>query len=341
MLKNEANIEEMTLWIIKWQIFLSRLFHSKLLASAFIFYIPIMITGYILQVKYDYEIFSRGVLIALLWIAIAPLLIQNALNLINTFFYTNKHVFQNQEEFETLRNNEIKRFQSSRYLLFGLLWSIMISVVILYSTYSNAPFLIQFWAFISFFILFFVSSIGFYGVYVLITMMRNICAADILFNPFHPDKFGGISDFGRYTVKGSIYFSSGALVFPLAFEIVANICNESNFVTIVIWYLVGIFILTMFASFLIPLLQIKKFTDVKRRHIILNSRDKLNKMVTEFNRNKNLDIKQGIEITMYYYFDYKELLEMKRYPWDSKILIEFSLSFIIPIGVVILQLFFR
>ncbi len=341
MLKNEDNRKEVTLWIIRWQNFLSRLFHSKLLASVFTFYVPIIITGYIFQVKYGYKIFSRGVFIALLWIAFAPLLIQNVLKLINTFFYTHKHIFRNQGELETLRNNEIKRIQSSRYLLFGLPWGIIISAVILYSSYNDAPFLIQFWAGISFFILFFVSSIGFYGIYVLITMMRNICAADILFNPFHPDKFGGISDFGRFAVKGALYFSSGALVFPLAFEIIANISNGSNFLTIAIYCLAGFFTSMMFASFLIPILQIKKFVDPKKEHIILDSRDKLDKMIAEFKKGKDLDIKQGVEILMYYYFNHSKLLEIKDYPWDFRVLIEFGLSFFIPIGVAILQIFFR
>ena len=292
-----------------------------------------MIAGYIFQVKYGYGIFSRGVLIALLWIAIVPLLIQNALKLVITFFYTHKHVFRNQGEWETLRNNEIKRIQSSRYLLFGLPWGIITSAVILYSIYNNAPFPIQFWAGISFFILFFISSIGFYGVYVLITMMHNICTADILFNPFHPDKFGGISDFGRFSVKVSLYFSSGALVFPLAFEIIANISNGSNFAAIAIYCLAGFFAFTLFASFLIPILQIKKFVDPEKERIILNSRDKLEKMIAELKKSKDLDIKQGVEILIYYYFNHSKLLEIKDYPWDFRILLEFSLSFIIPIGV--------
>jgi hypothetical protein len=51
-------------------------------------------------------------------------------------------------------------------------------------------------------------------------------------------------------------------------------------------------------------------------------------------------MKKGIEIAMHYYFTYSKLLEIKNYPFDSRVLLEFALSFIIPVGVAILQIFF-
>jgi len=335
---NAGDDLEPKLWIIKWQAFLSKPLHSDLLASMFMFYLPIMITGCLFQAQYQYRIFSNGVLLALLWIAIAPLLIHDALKSISSFFTEHKHVFRNPEEWSTLHAHEIERFQSSRYMLFGLPWAIATSVAVLYSIFRTAPLPIQVWAAVSFFLLFFLSSIGFYGVYVLITLFQNVCAADVLFDPFHPDKFGGISDFGRFAVRGTLYFSSGALVFPLAFEAIAAVSNGSDPLLMGIYFLVGFFIFALFACFLIPVFQIKKLVDPEKDRIIVASWAELNRMIAAFREKDTLDLKQGADILLYYYFHHMKLLEIKDYPWDFRVLLEFGLSFAVPIGVAILQI---
>jgi hypothetical protein len=319
VLENGYYGNEVTLWIIRWQNLLSKLLHSKLLASVFMFYIPIMVTGYILQENYDYKIFSNGIIIALLWIAIAPFVIQNALQHVITFFYTHKHVFQNQEEWGTLYRNEIKRIKSSRYLVFCLPWGIITSLVFLCCAFTEAPLLIQFWVTGSFFILFFVSSIGFYGVYVLITMIQNICTADIIFNPFHPDKFGGISDFGDFAVRIALYFSSGALVLPLVYEVVENIAIEYNSLSIVIYFFAGFFIVVMLAAFFVPILEIKKLADYAKERIMVESRNKLDKMTADFKKSDDFNLKQFIEKLLYYHLNHSKLSELKNYPWDFRV----------------------
>ena len=337
MLENVNYDGKATLWIIKLQLFFSKIFFSKLIASAFIFYMPIMIVGYILQKICDYKIFSNSIIIALLWIAIAPFLIQDAFEHINLFFCKHKHIFQNLDEWESLYKKEITYIQSSRYLFFGLPWGILGSLVVIFTTFDNAPVSIQLWMGVSFFILFFVSSFGFYGVYVLVTMMQDICSADLKFNPFHPDNFGGISDLGRFSVKIALYFSSCAFVFPLAFEIISKISNGEVSLVVLTYLLFGLVIFALIASFLIPILEIKKFADAQKELILLESRNELDKMIENFKKNQDLNIKQCIEIIMYYNFNYSKLMELKVYPLDFRVLVEFGASFIIPICVVILQ----
>lgn len=142
-------------------------------------------------------------------------------------------------------------------------------------------------------------------------------------------------------MRVSLYFSPGALVFPLAFEIIDKMNNGPNLLHVSIYLLAGSFLFVMFASFLIPIFQIKNFVDPVKEKIILEARSELDKMVNEFKVNQDFDIKQGFEILMHYCFHYSKLLELKNYPWNLRVLLEYSFSFLIPIAVAILQIFFK
>lgn len=340
-MQDKSQKRELLLWIIRWQDFLSKCFRSKILASISMFYIPIMAVGLILEEKYDYKILSYGVVVSLIWIAIAPFLIQNALDYVYDYFNTHKGLFRRQEDWEAFLGAEARRFQSSKYLFFGLPWATVTSGVVVFSEFNSAPLLIQVWAGVSFFIVFLVSSIGFYAVYILLKMMGRILPESISFNPYHPDKFGGISEFGRFSVKISLYYSTGALAFPLAFEIINKMSSGTNFLHVTVYLLVGFFLFVMFVSFLVPIFQIKNFVDPIKEKLILDARFELDKMVNEFKTSQDSNIKQGLDILMHYYFNYSKLLELKDYPWDFRVLIEYSFSFVIPLAVAILQIFFK
>lgn len=338
---SNINKPEVTLWILKWQYSLSKFFRLKIIASLFMFYIPIIITGLILQKFYNYQIFSLNIHVALLWIGIGPYLIENGFIYLNDFFNKKKNIFLNADEWKALYFNEMKRIQTSKYLFqFGLPWGIITSIVFSYCLYNNAPIIIQFWSIISFFILFFVSSIGFVGILFLISVLNNIFMSEIYFNPFHPDKLGGFSDFSSFSVKISLLFSSGSLVFPLTYEIINHI-NASDWFSNIIYLLSGFYLAAIIASFLIPILKINKFIDNKKNHLILESWNVLNNMIIEFKESKDLNMKKGIDISMYYFFYHSKLLNIKDYPWDIRILMEFSLSFVLPISVLVLKIYFQ
>lgn len=326
------------MWILIWQQQLSKIFGLRIIASFFMFYIPLLSIGYILQRSYSYFFLTPGVLISLLWLAWAPFLIESAYYDVIYFLQKYQHKFKNKEQWQKIFQQQVQRIQSFHYWPFSVLWGLLVAGLIVYVSFIDAPFLIQLWAAVSFFLLFFVSSIGFYGVYVLITIMKNIFEADIIYNPFHPDRFGGIANFGKFSVKGSIYFSSGALVFPLVFELIANLGTIAGIPIYATFFFGGFFLITLFASFLIPILQIKSYVEPIKEKIILNSRQKLDGLMENFSNSEELDIKKGAEIYLHYQLVHKKLLEMKDYPWDIRVLLEFSLSFIIPLLVGSLQL---
>lgn len=338
-MQNQYEKPFVSLWIIRVQNFYSKIFHSKIIASVMLIYVPIMVSGLILQSRLDYFIFTRGIIISLAWTAISPFLIQDSLSLINNFLNNQKHIFRNGKEWKKLYDKEIKQYQSLRYLYFGFPFAIIVTAIILFTIFNTAPLLIQLWAAVSYFVMMFIGSTGFYAIYRIILIVFNVCAADINFNPYHPDKFGGFSSFGNFSVKGAIYFSSGAMVFPLVFEVLDSISFFTDLFEIVVYFIVGFYILIMITSFILPMIRIKNFVDVRKEKIILESRSEFDKMIDDFRHEKEINIKQGIDIYMYYKFKYVQLFELKNYPYDFRVLAEFALSFFIPLCVALIEIF--
>jgi len=71
----------------------------------------------------------------------------------------------------------------------------------------------------------------------------------------------------------------------------------------------------------------------KKNQAIVESRDKLDKMLVEFEESDDLNVKQGIEILMHYYLRHLRLLRIKKYPQDLGGIIRFGASFIAPIAI--------
>jgi hypothetical protein len=257
------------------------------------------------------------------------------------FFNKNKNIFRSNEEWEALKESEIKYIQSSRYLVFGVPFAIITSLIILYTIFINAPLIIKLWAIITFFLLFLISSIGFQGIYNISGIINKVCDCDLIFNPYHPDKFGGLSEFGSFAARQSLHFSSGAFMFPLVFDVVNNINKLPTSFKLIPYILVISYIICLFMTFLLPIMKIKDFAAMKKEHVILESREQLDRMINDFHENADLNIKKGLDILIHYNLNYLKLHELKDYPWDFQTLLQFSLSFAVPIGVTLIQINFK
>lgn len=339
--QSDARQADVTLWIIRWQMATARVLHSRFLASIVIFYIPIMLGGVVLRHLCDYEVFTRGVAISLLWIAIAPFLIQDALRMVREFFDFHKHLFKDDSQWTRLKSVEIAQLQSPRYLIFGIPGAIGAAAIVLFIAYPTAPFPVQVWVAVSFFMLFFLSSMGFCGVFVLATLVRRLCESDIVFRPYHPDQFGGMADVGRFAVRGALYFSSGALVLPLAFELADDIGGGSGLLGFCLYGLTGIFVAAVISGFAAPMACIKAFASAEKERAILDSRECLDQLIDDFSESDNMEIGKALRVGVHYYMRHRDLLKLKDYPYDMRVILELTLSVAIPIGIALLDLFSR
>jgi hypothetical protein len=136
-----------------------------------------------------------------------------------------------------------------------------------------------------------------------------------------------------------LYFSTGALVIPLAIEIITSFSNGSNTVLYVVGVLIAIYILTMIMGFIMPVFDIKAYVDRQKEKIILESWNKILRLIDEFKAEKELNIKKGIELYFEYNYRHNRLLEIRDYPFDGKVFVELSLSFILPLGVILFEIY--
>ena len=100
-----------TLFVVRWHKAVSDRLGNSLIASIFMLYIPIMISGFILQAGFSCPVFTRGTLVALLWLAVAPFLISDALRFINRFFLDHRDMIQDPDVWNNRRLDELRRVQ--------------------------------------------------------------------------------------------------------------------------------------------------------------------------------------------------------------------------------------
>ena len=329
-------------WVTIWLSKYTKVLRNKFVASFSMMFLPIMLIGFSLWGLTGCNPFSRGVFLALLWIGLAPFFVDNALRFTEKFFKEHKSIFIDEMEWKELSIDEIDRFLSPKYIYFGVPWALSTTALTLFSIFPTSPLEIKIWAGVSFFLLFLISAMGFYGVYVLITLMKRICSKQLNFRPFHPDGFGGMSDLGSFSVRIAITFSSGALVFPLLFEIMANLPFSGKEFALIPMVFAAIFVLAMIVGFIIPIYAIKEFVEERKNRLLMESRDKLEGMYTflENEKDTRAHVLDVANIGIYYYLYYREVSKIKSYPWDFKVLSEIAFALMIPVVIFLFEMSF-
>lgn len=327
--------------IIRLQRRLSRVVGIRIVSSVCLMFLPVMAVAVYLQVQTGSPVLSRGVVTALAWLAVAPWLIEDAVRLTHDLLREYRPFFVDDEEWNRFAERQVRRLESSSYLYFGLPWAAAVTAVILLVVFPGAPPAVQIWAGISFLLLFLTSAIGFRGTLVLISIVQELCKSDIRFVPHHPDRFGGMNGMGSYAVRGALYFSSGAMVFPLVFEVINKLGTAGGLMELAVFGLVAVFIGFTIAAFLVPTSAIKEFVGAEKTRVLLQSSDKLDSLIARFEEAERFDAKTAGEIVCHYFLRHSEFNQIKDYPYDARVLVELTVSVLIPIAVVTIELVLR
>ena len=126
------------LWILRLQDSLSCLIRSRMAASILLFYLPSIVSGLLLEWILKEHFITRGIHIALVWLALAPLLIQEAFRMLINFFDIHKHIFLSEKDWQEFKDAEVGRIQSSRYLVFGIPWTVVVVLIVLVSLFRES-----------------------------------------------------------------------------------------------------------------------------------------------------------------------------------------------------------
>ena len=323
-------------WIVSAQDSLLSICHFRWLASLIMFYCPIILAGCLLWWIYEYPVFTLNRNIAFLWIALAPFLIVSALRSLDSSLSQLRLLFRDKRKWGRFYRAEMVRVLSWRYLPLGLLWAFVGSLVVVQTVFVRAPNVVCIWAMLSTLLLFLVSSIGFYGVYVVVTLTKKVLAEDLIFDPYHPDGRGGFSALESLSILAAFHFSSGALVIPLAIEVMRNLGSAYGALAIATYGLIGLFALAIIVIFVFPTLLINSFVRRRREKAILMSRSEISGILTEFKTNDQHDLKQAIELLLRYYIDHTELYRSVS-PFNLKNAFLLGLALIPPFGIAIFE----
>lgn len=331
------------LWIVKTHLFIERFIPISIFASALMFAIPLTITGIVITRDTSVVLFTRGVVFALAWLAIAPWLLTLAYRTVAEFFDNNRPKFMMDDKaFQDLQHKMLQDLGSPKYLMISIPLAIICVLVLLNSLYSSMPLLVRIWSIVTFSILFFVGGMGFWGISRFNVIFEEICKQELKFDPYHADGFGGLTFLGQFNVKGPQFFFSGALLFPIVVEVTHYLPND-ELVSLGLWGVVATFLIFGLAGFLIPQIKIKDIIARSKERCLSQSESFLQALLTNLCV-ENCDNKEKAEIVqlkidVYYQYFHKRIMAVKEWPFDWKIILEILSSLTVPAAVVIYEYF--
>lgn len=274
-----------------------------------------------------------GLLCAFLWLGLAPFIILRADGLIDR---THTQLFplvrDCKEEFNAMYFNFIKGIHSIRHLIFGVPFALVIDIICYYSFRSSFNMLALSFLLMIIFILFILTSIGVWAILDNIIFIWRVCRLPLYINPLHHDKFGGMKFIAQYSVRMALLFSSGLLIYPLAFETFKRLAIPHVYYTAVA--LTIFTTLVIIGSFLIPLyLLYTKARNEKIKILEASEGSIIDDVFPIYQREENLDPDQIYPLFIRYMIEEK-IEEMTTIPIDAKLLVEIGIILIEPIVII-------
>ncbi len=332
-------------WIVRAFCSVERFIPIPMILSPLFFALPLSIAGVWVSQITGTQLFIRGVIFGLIWLSIAPWLLTAAHKTVANFFDENRDKFLTQDEdFKTLKYSMLKDLGSPSYLFIAIP---LVSVAIwglLNTVYLSSPYLTRLWAGVTFGLIFYFGSMGFWGISRFNFIFDEICRQKLLFDPYHADGFGGLSFLGQFNIKGPQFFFTGSLLFPMAFETLKYLPNN-DIISLAYWSVVLLYLALGIAGFLVPQLKIKDLIAKLKDKSLSQSEEKLQvlfkKLYADENNSKDAAEVVKLKVDLYYQYFHQRILAVKEWPFDWKIIVQILSSFVIPIVVWLLETFLK
>lgn len=295
-----------------------------------------------------YEHITRGFLVAyifaLIWINLGPFLIfWYDERLLPDFFRRTIDVVPNREKLNKMAEKYDKMF-SQKYWIITIPWTTLLVCI-----WSGLPTLAEggimgvgdlwFWIFLIGIVwMAILNSIGFCGVIVTISAIREISDETLDIDPLHPDRLGGLSCFGYFAIGTTLLFSTGSIILPGAFQILSKVSATAFYV----YLAVLLFSLFTAFSFLYPTVRVHQ----KARSIRDAILDRLRKRHAELSsvldtRNRN----HGDLIASYLELyrlrnEYQDYKNVKLYPFEFETFLKLVTSVMLPFMIWVIETYF-
>lgn len=186
----------------------------------------------------------------------------------------------------------------------------------------------------------FLLGVGTWGVMVTLMATNHLANQEMVLDPLHPDKHGGIGFVGIYAIGTTLLIASGSFFLPMVFQL--GIESNSRLLMAGIYGGVGIYILVILASFIYPTFRIRtgarkyiesKMEELRGRHNSLTQKQTGKSDDHLFLLTSHLQVAQ----LRREFDDYKNL---KLYPLEVDTLAKLTSSVVLPVLLILLQSFF-
>lgn len=340
-MKNKIQSYPSRWWIVRLFMYVENYIQLPLFLSPLFFALPLSIAGvYISQIA-DTQIFTRGVIFGIIWLAIAPWLLTIAYKTVYNFFDENREKFlADDDSYNNLKLAMLKDLGSPMYFFVAIP---LVSVAVwglLNTVYLESHSLVRIWAGVTFGLIFYFGSMGFWGISRFNYIFEEICKQKMHFDPYNADRFGGLSFLGQFNIKGPQYFFTGSLLFPMAFETL-NYLPDKDIISLAYWGVLLLYGTLGISGFLIPQIRIKDLIARYKDQSLSLSEETLQTLLANLCvdkcDDKNLAEVVKLKIGVYYQYFHERILAVKEWPFDWKIILQIFASLATPLIVGILE----
>jgi len=180
-------------------------------------------------------------------------------------------------------------------------------------------------------------SIGLWGVYNMVALTLRLKPLKFDLSPLDPDRFGGLGFLGDFSIKGTMMYSTGALMVPIIIEIVAS--GQRSALSNALGLALPIsFSLSVLLSFLWPIFNINTLAVNSKGSLLSNASNQYRNALSSYQGNESSE--KALQLLVYQGL-FNEIEHMSEWPWDIRIILKLALSAVLPILISFSESFVR
>ncbi|MFX1476152.1 MAG: hypothetical protein ACFFCO_11835 [Promethearchaeota archaeon] len=292
---------------------------SIVIGTIFFFTNVVMIYFY-----YIFDMVMIGYLIAVAWLFVGPYLIYTAGIMVDELWF-DLHPLIGATQVANLQFLE-KRLHGGGHLFISVL-AYFALLVLISPILIELPLPLLVLHLVTWWFLANHGSIGVWGVLNLIHLVLQISNIPFGLNPLHRDRFGGMGFLGTFCIRGTLMFSTGALMIPLASHVGLHVIIHPIIQPIII-SVPFLFSALVALSFFIPLFALNKAAVTAKHKMLDKAGTQYCQIYEKYEKAPSLNL--GIKaLVVQGYFD--EVEDMKEYPWDPKIVLKLLSAILFPV----------
>lgn len=185
-----------------------------------------------------------------------------------------------------------------------------------------------------------VGGVGFHGVLTTLLLIWELSSEELSIDPLHPDKLGGLSVVGYYSIRTTVVFSFGSLFIPLAYQFV-TLSRYGH----LIYVIVGVYTLFLLLSFVVPTVKVNRRANELRESVLDGLREEYRRVQAKLSRHGEIEVASDARLDELIlemqarrirneYEDYKQV---RLYPLEVQILARLVGSVLLPLAFLLLE----